>query len=53
MCVVSYYELGLRAAVEKALILSRDLAPSNQGADGILVESVWKCIGDHILILPM
>lgn len=40
MCVVSYYELGLQAAVEKALIPSRDLVQSNQCADGVFVESV-------------
>lgn len=39
MCVVSDYDLGLWTAMEKALILSRDLIHSNQGADGIFVES--------------
>lgn len=50
MCVVSYYELSLRAAMEKALIFSREPVYSHPYTEAIFVRSMWKCNEVHILI---
>lgn len=53
MWLVSYYKLGLQAAMQKALMLFGDLVHFNQWADGIFVEGMQQCIGDHILIFTL
>lgn len=50
MYVVSYYELSLRAAMEKALIFSREPVHSHPFTEAIFVKSTWKCNEVHILI---
>lgn len=50
MCVVSYYELSLQAAMEKALIFSREPVYYHPYTEATFVRNMWKCNEVHILI---